>query len=168
MRRIGAARLLLVFAAMAGCKSAPAPLTDADAAAARDMMAAMGTAAGASDPAAMVAPYASGAMLMPPSMPMMKGTDQIRQFYQGMMSTKVNLTLSQQTADGSGDFMYTSGTYHYAEQPPATGTEDGKYLMVFRRGADGNWKIVAESWSPNAPPAPPAAPAKPAAKGRRR
>jgi hypothetical protein len=64
--------------------------------------------------------------------------------------------------------MYTSGTYHYQEQPPATGIEDGKYLMVFKRQADATWKIVAESWSANAAPPPPAAPAKPAARRRSR
>jgi hypothetical protein len=64
--------------------------------------------------------------------------------------------------------MYTSGKYHYQEMPPSTAFEDGKYLLVFRRGADANWKVVAESWSANAPPAPPPAPVKPAAKGRRR
>jgi len=168
MRRAGAGSLLLVLTVLGGCKSAPAPLTDADKTAAQTMMTAMGTAAGASDVAGMVAPYASDAMLMPPAMPAFHGADQIRQFYQGMMGAKVNLTLNQQTADGAGDFMYTSGTYHYAEQPPATGTEDGKYLMVFKRQADATWKIVAESWSPNAPPAPAPAPVKTAVKRRGR
>lgn len=167
MRPIQAGALLLAFVALGGCKSAPAPLTDADRAAARQMTTAMGAATGAGDVEAMVAPYAADAMMMPPGMPMVKGTDQIRQFYKGMMGVKVNLQLTQETADGAGDFMYTSGTYHYQEQPPSTASEDGKYLLVFRRGTDGNWKVAAESWSPNTPPAPPAPPAKPAAKGRR-
>jgi len=168
MRRIGAGSLLLAFTALGGCKSAPAPLTDADKAAAQTLMTAMSTAVGASDVAGMVAQYAPDATLMPPMMQPFHGPDQIRQFYQGMFGTKVNLGLTQETADGSGDFMYTSGKYHYQESPPATGTEDGKYLMVFRRGADGAWKVVAESWSANAPPAPPPAPAKAAAKRRSR
>ena len=167
MRRMHAGSLLLAFVALGGCKSAPAPLTDADMTAARQTTAAMSAATGGGDVEAMVAPYAADAMIMPPGMPLVKGTDQIRQFYKGMMGVKVHLQLTQETADGSGDFMYTSGKYHYQELPPATGTEDGKYLLVFRRGADANWKVAAESWSPNAPPAPPAPPAKPAAKGRR-
>ena len=167
MHRSRAAGLLLVLAVLGGCKSAPAPLTDADKTAAQTMTTAMGTAASAGDLTGMVAPYASDAMLMPPTMPPFHGADQIRQFYQGMMGAKVNLTLNQQTADGAGDFMYTSGTYHYAEVAPGTGVEDGKYLMVFKRGPDAAWKIVAESWSPNAPPAPAPAPAKPAPKARR-
>jgi ketosteroid isomerase-like protein len=167
MRRIGAGSLLLAFVALGGCRSAPAPLTAADMAAAREMTTAMGTATSAGDVEGMMAPYAADAMLMPPGMPMAHGADQIRQFYQGMMSVKVSLHLTQETADGAGDFMYTSGKYHYQEQPPATGSEDGKYLLVFRRGADAKWKIVAESWSANAPPPAPAPPAEPATKGRR-
>ena len=168
MRRTGAGSLLLAFAALGGCKSAPAPLTDADRAAAQTMTTAMSAAVGAGDVAGLVAPYAPDAMLMPPAMPPVHGADQIRQFYHEMMSVKVNLTLTQQTADGSGDFMYTSGTYRYQEQAPATGTEDGKYLMVFRRGPDGTWKIVAEGWSPNAAAPQPVAPAAPASKPRSR
>ena len=167
MRRIGAGSLLIAFVALGGCKSAPAPLTDADKTAAQRMTTAIGAATSAGDVEAAMAPYAADAMLMPPGMGMMKGTDQIRQFYKGATSVKIGLQLTQETADGSGDFMYTSGKYHYQEMPPSTATEDGKYLLVFRRGADANWKVVAESWSANAPPAPPPAPAKPAAKRRR-
>ena len=167
MRRIGAGSLLLALLALGGCKSAPKRLTEADMTAARQTTAALSSAPGAGDVEAMVAPYAADAMIMPPGMPMVKGTDQIRQFYKGMLGVKVSLQLTQETADGSGDFMYTSGKYHYQELPPSTASEDGKYLLVFRRGADANWKVVAESWSANAPPPAPAPPAKPVATGRR-
>jgi ketosteroid isomerase-like protein len=168
MHRMGAGSLLLAFVALGGCKSAPAPLTDADMASAREITAAMSTATGAGDVEAMVALYAADAMMMPPMMPTVKGADQLRQFYKAMMSAKVSLQLTQETADGAGDVMYTTGKYHYQEQPPATGSEDGKWLLVFRRGADAKWKVVAESWSANAPPAPPTPPARPAPKGRSR
>jgi ketosteroid isomerase-like protein len=162
---------MIAFAALAGCKSAPAPLTDADRAMARQMDSAYAAAAGAGNVDGMMAGYAPDAMVMPPSMPMAHGTDQIRQLWKGMTSVKVSLQLTQETADGAGDFMYTTGKYHYQELPAGTGaSEDGKYLEVFHRGADGKWMLVADTWSPNAPPAPmamaPAAPAKPAAAHR--
>ena len=162
---------MIAFAALAGCKSAPAPLTDADRAMARQMDSAYAAAAGAGNVDGMMAGYAPDAMVMPPSMPMAHGTDQIRQLWKGMTSVKVSLQLTQETADGAGDFMYTTGKYHYQELPAGTGaSEDGKYLEVFHRGADGKWMLVADTWSPNAPPAPmamaPAAPAKPAAPHR--
>jgi ketosteroid isomerase-like protein len=168
MRRASAGILLLAFAALGGCKSAPAPLTDADRAAAQRMDSAYSAAVAAGDTAGMMANYAPDAMVMPSDMPMARGTDQIRQLWKGMTSVKESLQLTQETADGAGDFMYTSGRYHYQELPAETGaSEDGKYLEVFRRGADGKWLIVAESWSPNAPRAPMAAPAAPAKKPAR-
>jgi ketosteroid isomerase-like protein len=168
MRRASAGILLLALAALGGCKSAPAPLTDADRAMGQHMDSMFAAAVGAGDAEAMTAQYGPDAMVMPPSMPMAHGTDQIRQLWKGMTSAKVSLQLTQETADGAGDFMYTTGKYHYQELPAETGaSEDGKYLEVFRRGADGKWMIVADSWSPNAPPAPMAAPAAPAKKPAR-
>ncbi|HTT66885.1 MAG TPA: DUF4440 domain-containing protein [Gemmatimonadales bacterium] len=168
MRRVAAGACLLTFAVLGGCKSAPAPLTAADHAAAQAMDSAYSAAVAVGDVAGMTAGYSPDAMVQPPSMPMVKGMQAIRQFYQAMSSVKVTIQLTQETADGSGDFMYTTGRYHYQQMPAETGpSEDGKYLEVFRRGADGKWMLVAESWSPNAPPAPmapaAAAPAKPAA-----
>jgi len=167
--RATASLLLLTLAALAGCKSAPAPLTDADRATARQMDSAYAAAASAGNVEGMMVGYAPDAMVMPPNMPMAHGTDQIRQLWQGMASQKGTLQLTQETADGAGDFMFTTGKYHYqmlpADSAPA---DDGKYLVVYHRGADGKWMIVADSWSSNAAPPPPAPPAKPAATGRAR
>lgn len=168
MRGIGTGSLLLAFVALGGCKSAPATLTDTDVDAVRQMTAAMGAATSAGDVEAMMALYAANAKMMPPGMPMARGADQIRQFYKEMMSVKVSLQLTQEADNGAGDFMYTIGRYHYQELPPGTGSEDGKYLLVFERFPDAKWRVVAESWSANAPPPPPAPPTKPAATGRRR
>jgi len=160
--------LLLTLAALSGCKSAPAPLTDADRATARQMDSAFGAATSAGNVEGMMAGYAPNAMVMPPNMPTAHGSDQIRQLWQGTTSQKATLQLTQETADGAGDFMFTSGKYHFQYLPAETSpSEDGKYLLVYRRGADGKWMIVAESWSSNAPPAP-APPAKPAAARRAR
>ncbi|HVM42423.1 MAG TPA: DUF4440 domain-containing protein [Gemmatimonadales bacterium] len=166
MRRAAASSLLIAFAALAGCKAAPAPLTDADKTAAMRSDSAWSAAIAATDMAGMTSRYAPDAMLMAPDMQTFQGTQQIHQFYQGMTSVKVNLQLTQETADGSGDFMYTTGRYHY-QQMPSGPSEDGKYLEVWKRGADGKWMLAAQTWSRNAPPAPmPAAPpAKPARRG---
>lgn len=171
MRRAAAAVCLTAYAALGGCKPAPAPLTAADRAAAQSMDSAYSVAVAAGDMAGMTAGYAPDAMMQPPSMPAVHGMQAIRDFYKAMTSVKVTIQLTQETADGSGDFMYTTGKYHYQQMPAETGPyEDGKYLEIFRRGTDGKWMLVAESWSPNAPPAPmPAAPAaKPAPASRAR
>ncbi len=165
MRVTATGFVVLAFATLAGCQSGPKPLTDADRAMGQHMDSMFAAAVGAGDAEAMTAQYAPDAMVLPPSMAMAHGTDQIRQLWKGMTSVKVALQLTQETADGAGDFMYTTGKYHYQELPAETGAhEDGKYLEVFRRGADGKWMIVADSWSPNTPPAPMAPPAAPAKK----
>jgi ketosteroid isomerase-like protein len=162
MRGVPASLLLLALAALGGCKSAPAPLTDADRAAARQMDSAFSAAYTAGNAEAMMVGYAPDAMVLPPNMPMARGTDQLRQLWRGATSQKVTLQLTQETADGAGDFMYTTGRYHFQMPADTAMTEDGKYLIVYRRGADGKWQIVAESWSSNKPPAPPPPAAKPA------
>ncbi|HXY19868.1 MAG TPA: DUF4440 domain-containing protein [Gemmatimonadales bacterium] len=166
MRRSAAHACLTALAALAACKAAPAPLADADKLAARQMDSSWSAAVAAGDTAGMTAMYAPDAMVQPPNMPAVHGMQAIRGFYKAMTSVKVNIQLAQETADGAGDFMYTTGRYHYQQMPAETGpSEDGKYLEVFRRGADGKWMLVAESWSANAPTAP--APAAPAAKPAR-
>lgn len=168
MHRTAAAVCLVTFAALGGCQSTPKPLTDADRAAARSMDSAYSAAVAAGDEAGMMAIYAPDAIMQAPGMPAVKGADQIRTAMHSMGGQKYTIQLTQETADGMGDVMYTTGKYHYQSAPADTGaamTEDGKYLEVFRRGADGTWKLVAESWNADAMPAPPAAPAaKPASR----
>lgn len=52
-----------------------------------------------------------------------------------------------------GDLGYTVGTYEIVGRDPATGEvtatlENGMYLTVWRRGADGGWEVVADIGSP--------------------
>ena len=53
---------------------------------------------------------------------------------------------------------YSVGTYRLTLTPKKAGakalpTEEGKYLEVLKKQADGSWKILHDMWSPNAPPA---------------
>ncbi len=163
MHRATTGIALVTLAALGGCKAAPAPLTDADRATAHGMDSTFAAAVTAGNVEGMMPGYAPDAMLLPPDMPMARGTEQIHGLWNAMMGgMEAALTLKQETADGAGDFMYTTGTYHLQPMPEGSAAVDGKYLEVFRRGADGKWMIVADSWSPNASaaPAPAAAPAK--------
>jgi ketosteroid isomerase-like protein len=169
MRVTAAGFVGLAFAALGGCQSGPKPLTAADRAMASTMDSSFAAAATAGNVDGMMASYAPDAMVMPPETPMAHGTEQIRGLWSGMMGAmKVSLTLTQETADGAGDFMYTSGKYHLVPQPEGSAPAvDGKYLEVFHRGADGKWMVVADSWNPDTPPPAPA-PAPQAARHRAR
>lgn len=54
---------------------------------------------------------------------------------------------------GSGDLAYTRGSYTVSYTHPQTKqktSERGSYVSVFKRGADGQWKVVEDIASPGA------------------
>jgi ketosteroid isomerase-like protein len=56
------------------------------------------------------------------------------------------------SVESSGDFAYEIGTYEAIVPMPGggTGPSTGKYLVVWKRQSDGNIKMVADMFSPNA------------------
>lgn len=59
---------------------------------------------------------------------------------------------------GSWDLAYSVGTYRVTLTPRKAGakplpTDEGKFLEVLKKQADGSWKIVYDMWSSNAPAA---------------
>ncbi|MGB7926178.1 MAG: nuclear transport factor 2 family protein [Pyrinomonadaceae bacterium] len=56
----------------------------------------------------------------------------------------------------SGDLGYTYGTYDFkGSGAPGTEAENGGYARVWRRDANGKWKVVLDILNPAPPPAPP-------------
>jgi ketosteroid isomerase-like protein len=72
------------------------------------------------------------------------------------------LSWSASRADVSacGDLAYTVGTYEITSNDAAGNaqTRPGKYVTVWKKQADGTWRVVVDAPSENAPPAPPPAP----------
>ena len=51
--------------------------------------------------------------------------------------------------------VYTQGTYSMTMSDPKSGkpvTDNGKYLTVFKKQADGKWKAVADMINSDGPP----------------
>jgi uncharacterized protein (TIGR02246 family) len=98
--------------------------------------------------------YTPDATVMTPGGPRMTGLDQIRSGI-GALARDPNLQ-TQFAADkvevaASGDLAYTRGTYSMRSTDPQTQrprTETGNYLSIWRRQADGSWKIVEDIISP--------------------
>jgi ketosteroid isomerase-like protein len=157
MRVTTAGFVVLALVGLGACQTGPKPLSNADQAAARHLDSAFAAAANAGDVDALMANFAANAVEMPGNMPMAHGTEQIRGLWTNLLNQgKGTMALTQETADGAGDFMYVTGTYQWVPQPAGSAPAvDGKYLTVFHKGVDGTWKIAADAWSPNA--APPAA-----------
>jgi uncharacterized protein (TIGR02246 family) len=103
--------------------------------------------------------YASDATTYLSGQAPMVGHDQIQAGVGGMLKDanfSLDYTNSQTVVAGSGDLAYTKGTYHVTYTDPKTkqkATEDGNYVTVFRKQADGSWKIVEDAAVPGKAPA---------------
>jgi ketosteroid isomerase-like protein len=120
--------------------------------------------------------YASDGSVYPQAMPIATGSAAIRDAMAKTTSMPgFSLQWSAVKADvsASGDLGYTSGTYEMSRDS-AAGTpmiEKGKYVTVWKKQPDGQWKAAEDIFNADAPPPPPApvvAPRRPAASKRSR
>lgn len=90
--------------------------------------------------------YADDAVTLMPNADMTRGSAAIRQGFNAMSGMSPNLRITTDRVVQSGDLAYETGTYQMTMTPSGgTTTNDrGKYLTVWRRQADGTWKIVAD------------------------
>lgn len=99
--------------------------------------------------------YGPDAALLPPDSPVIRGADQIRAFWQGLIDAGgADVTLETAQIESSGDLAYGIGRYTFT-MPSASGgrtRQSGKYLVVYRRHSDGSWKAVADMFSGDQPP----------------
>jgi ketosteroid isomerase-like protein len=66
--------------------------------------------------------------------------------------------LTTTTVEGRGDLAFVVGKYRSTPGPKKAGAkalpaEEGKYVEVLQKQADGSWKIKYDIWNPNAPAA---------------
>ncbi len=99
---------------------------------------------------AFVAFTADGAHFLAPDGPLAVGQEQIRETVGQMFSTpgiSLKWKASSVEVASSGDLGYTLGTFTLtaddAEGNPAS--REGKYATIWRKQADGSWKVVADA-----------------------
>ena len=86
--------------------------------------------------------YAPDATTYPPGMPAVTGADALRKLFTEMMSAPgFSLTWTPTKADvaASGDLGSTAGTY---EMSTAGATDKGKYITLWKRQPNGEWKAT--------------------------
>src|SRR5215813_9054310 len=86
--------------------------------------------------------YAKDAVLMPPNHPAVEGAAAIQGFLQGLMDAGLTSLKLETTAVGSaGDQAYGRGRYALSIAPPGAAPvhEEGKYIVVYQRQANGAW-----------------------------
>ena len=154
---------LVVAFTMVGCNHNPqaAPDTrEADAKAIRDADSALVKHANARNLEGVVDIYADNASLMITNLPSANGKDAIRRPWKqfladqnfALICTPIKVEVSK-----AGDYGYAQGAYTFNMTDAKTkkpAKEIGKYVMVFKKQADGAWKIVAEIFNADAPAAP--------------
>lgn len=126
---------------------------------ARDAAWAEAYAAADNKPDAFVAVCEDAVRLLAPDMPLADGKNATRAAIEQVESLPgIEVGWSPSLADVSegGDLGYTIGAYFMNMDGPEGGRIriDGKYLTVWRRQADGSWKVTADMFNPNAPPTP--------------
>jgi len=143
------------------CKQQPAPDTRvADEAAIRQADAAWSKVAEAKQVDAMVAYYADDAVVLAPNAPMANSKEAIRKMM-GEMFAMPGFGLKWQAtkveAARSGDFGYSLGTYEMTMNDPKGKpvTDRGKYATVWKKQADGSWKVAVDMFNSDLPAPPP-------------
>jgi ketosteroid isomerase-like protein len=155
MRKV--AIVSLVSLLLAGISSAQMASKAAGAGAADELRQKWMAAANAKDAAGIAALYAEDAMVMPANAAAVKGRAAIQSLWKGMVDQLgSNVTLTRVGGWQGGDTGYESGTF----AAMMGGVNDtGKYLITFKKGADGKWLITNDIFNSDLP-CPPPAPAK--------
>jgi uncharacterized protein (TIGR02246 family) len=115
------------------------------------------------DPEKVLAHYAADASSMIPDMTLMTGHDSIRAGLNEEFSdpnSSLDFHPSKVEVSKSADLAYSQGTYAYTSTDPKTKKlviEHGNYVEVYKKQADGSWKVAADIATQEAPPAPPKA-----------
>ena len=105
--------------------------------------------------------YSDDALVMLPDIPTLTGKESIRSLWKSMLESPSftgGWTPAKVEVAGSGDLAYISGNYEFKEQDERGNpiTDKGKYLEVWKKQADGNWKCVAGMFNSDLPAGAPA------------
>ena len=164
---MAASSLALILFASGCSQPAPKDTRAADESALRDLDAQWAKAAAAKDLNATVAFYSDDASVFPPNAPIASDKPSIRAAWTSLLSPDTSIAWQASKADvaRSGDLGYIAGVYQMTMKDPhgKPTTDTGKFVEVWKKQADGNWKTVADIFNSDLPvqaPAPAPAPEK--------
>jgi uncharacterized protein (TIGR02246 family) len=106
---------------------------------------------------AVVENYTDDAVVMAPGTEAWRGREAVRKGFAGMAAAMPIKEFSLKTDDVmvGGDLAVESGSYEMTMQPRGAREvkDKGKYVVVWKRQADGTWKIVRDVFNSDTPPA---------------
>jgi ketosteroid isomerase-like protein len=94
--------------------------------------------------------YAEDAVVYPPNEPVLNGRAAARKSWGAMLAApEFKMSWTTESAGVNGNLGYTAGTYEdsYKGADGKTVNEKGKYLCVWRKGADGKWQAIHDMWN---------------------
>jgi len=149
--------VIVVFGLAVGCASQPpAPATPAvDLAAEEKAIRAEATAWGAAikakDLEGTLSFYAADACILPDRMARASTPDERRKLWEAVLKELelASIDTTDVTLAHHGDLAYEAGkfTQTVKDKRGRTSTVAGKYLVVWKKQADGKWKAVADTWN---------------------
>jgi uncharacterized protein (TIGR02246 family) len=102
--------------------------------------------------------YSDDASMLPPNAPIATGKQAIRAVWASLLSPDVTVSwqVSKAEAAQSGELAYVMGVYSItAKNPKGKSQEDrGKLVEVWKKQADGKWKVVADIFNSDLPATP--------------
>jgi uncharacterized protein (TIGR02246 family) len=100
--------------------------------------------------------YAEDAVVMPQGTESWRGREAIRKGFTGMLTQATIKEFTGKTEDLviAGDLAVETGTYDevYVPKGGKETRDKGKYVNVWKRQADGSWKIVRDIFNSDIPP----------------
>jgi len=158
------ASCLAVVLILTACgQQAPPDTRAADAATIKDLDAQWSKKAAANDVEGTMSFYTDDASMLPPNAPIAIGSQAIRSMWATFLipGNSVSWEASKVEVARSSDLAYSTGVYQFtgkdAQGKPES--DHGKYLEVWKKQADGKWKVVADMYNSDLPAAPPEKPA---------
>lgn len=133
--------------------------TDAIAAAVEKSEADMLAAFKAKDAARIASYYGDDAVVSMPGRAALTGREAVsKTIGEDLKDPAFTLDFTNEKTDvaASGDIAYTRGTFRVAYTDPQSKKVEnvaGNYVTIFKKQADGSWKVVEDISSPGAPPA---------------
>ena len=150
----------LSFLVLAGCTKAPPDTREADIKAVKETEAAWMKTAAAKNLDAFMNYYADDASVLMPNAPLFTGKPAIKQELKPIMEDpNYSITSTPTRVEVSQNLAYTQGTYKmtFSDIRGNKFEDEGKYLTVYRRLADGTWKAIEDTMMSDLPLPPPPA-----------
>lgn len=150
---LAAAPALALWASACG-QQVPTDTRAADESAIRQLDAQWSSTASANDLEGTVSYYSDDAVLLPPNAPIANGKPAIRAVWAGLLlpGAKVSWEVTKVEVARSSDLAYLTGAYEVRLPDPRPGVADkGKLLEVWKKQADGKWKVGADIFNSDLP-----------------